>query len=88
MKRPLFLASLFLVMVAALRLLAGGAAPPGAVSTAQLKTGEELSIAGQVYQKDETSVYLKSVVILKSDALGQSAADSRQGLSCGCLYAN
>ena len=83
MKRPLFLASLFLVMVAALRLLAGGAAPPGAVSTAQLKTGEELSIAGQVYQKDETSVYLKSVVILKSDALGQSAADSRQGLSCG-----
>lgn len=83
-KRPLFLAALFLVIVAALRLGAGGASgpPPGFVDAAQLAAGKELSIAGQVYQKDETSVYLKSVVILKSDALGHSAADSRQGLPC------
>ena len=83
-KRPLFLAALFLVIVAALRLGAGGASgpPPGFVDTAQLAAGKELLIAGQVYQKDETSVYLKSVVILKSDALGHSAADSRQGLPC------
>ena len=83
-KRLLFLAALFLVIVAALRLGAGGASgpPPGFVDTAQLAAGKELLIAGQVYQKDETSVYLKSVVILKSDALGHSAADSRQGLPC------
>lgn len=83
-KRPLFLVALFLVIVAALRLGAGGASgpPPGFVDTAQLAAGKELLIAGQVYQKDETSVYLKSVVILKSDALGHSAADSRQGLPC------
>ena len=83
-KRPLFLAALFLVIVAALRLGAGGASgpPPGSVDTAQLAAAEELTIAGQVYQKDETSVYLKSVVILKSDALGHSAADTRQGLPC------
>ncbi len=83
-KRPLFLAALFLVIVAALRLGAGGASnpPPGFRSTAELNTAEELLIAGQVYQKDETSIYLKSVVILKSHALGHSAAGLRQGLPC------
>ncbi len=83
MKRPLSLVALFLVIVAALRLWAGGrAAPPGAVSTTQLQTKEELWIAGQVYQKDETSIYLKSVCILKSNAYGHSTADSRQGSPC------
>ncbi|MCI9337889.1 MAG: MBL fold metallo-hydrolase [Lachnospiraceae bacterium] len=84
MKRPLLLASLFLVIIAALRFGAGGAAavPPGAVSTARLETAQELCIAGQVYQKDEKSIYLKSVIILKSDALGHDAADSGQGIPC------
>lgn len=85
MKRPLFCAALFLVIVAALRLGAGGASdpPPGFMDTGQLDAGEELLIAGQVYQKDESSIYLKSVVILQFDAYGQSTADSRQGIPCG-----
>ncbi len=84
MKRPLFLVALFLVIVAALRLGAGGAAdtPPGFVSAEQLEAAQELLIAGQVYQKDESSIYLKSVVILQSDAFGQSAIDSGQPVPC------
>ena len=72
MKRPLFLAALFLVVIAALRLGAGGAedVPPGYVSAKELEAAQELLIAGQVYQKDETSIYLKSVVIYDSNALG------------------
>jgi len=80
----LFLVALFLVVIAALRLGAGGAedVPPGYVSAEQLEEAEELLIAGQVYQKDETSIYLKSVVIYDSNALGQSAGDSGQGIRC------
>lgn len=84
MKRPLFLVALFLVVIAALRLEAGGAddVPSGFVSARQLEAAQELLIAGQVYQKDESSIYLKSVVIYKSDAFGQSAGDSGQGIPC------
>lgn len=84
MKRPLFLAALFLVVIAALRLGAGGAedVPPGYVSAKELEAAQELLIAGQVYQKDETSIYLKSVVIYDSNALGQSARGSGQGIPC------
>ena len=84
MKRPLFLVALFLVVIAALRLGAGGAddVPPGFVSAKRLEAAKELLIAGQVYQKDETSIYLKSVVIYDSNALGQSAGDSGQGIQC------
>ena len=84
MKRPLFLVALFLVVIAALRLGAGGAddVPPGFVSAKRLEAAKELLIAGQVYQKDETSIYLKSVVIYDSNALGQSAGGSGQGIPC------
>ncbi len=84
MKRPLFLAALFLVVIAALRLGAGGAedVPPGYVSAKELEAAQELLIAGQVYQKDETSIYLKSVVIYDSNAPGQSAGGSGQGIPC------
>ena len=84
MKRPLFLVALFLVVIAALRLGAGGAddVPPGFVSAKRLEAAKELLIAGQVYQKDETSIYLKSVVIYDSNAPGQSAGVSGQGIPC------
>lgn len=84
MRRPLLLAALFLVAVAAFRLYAGWAddVPPGSTSTKRLEESGELLITGQVYQKDESSVYLKSVIILESNAFGQSAADSRQEVPC------
>ena len=70
MKRPLFVAALFLVIVASVRLGAGWAdgAPPGYVNADRLSAAEELLVTGQVYQKDETSIYLKSVILLESDA--------------------
>lgn len=73
MKRPLFLAALFLVIISTVRLLAGwaGEAPPGRFSMKGLEASETLMAMGQVYQKDETSIYLKSVIISESDALGQ-----------------
>lgn len=69
MKRPLLLAALFLVIVASLRLAAGKGegAPPGSVSLKELDTSDELLLTGQVYQKDDTSIYLRSVILLKSD---------------------
>ena len=84
MKRPLFLAALFLVVIAAHPLGTGGAEdlPPGYVSAKELGAAQELLIAGQVYQKDETSIYLKSVVIYDSNAPGQSAGVSGQGIPC------
>lgn len=82
MRRPLFAAALFLVIIAALRLGAGGAdgVPPGYISTEGLEADRILLVTGQVYQKDEKSVFLKSVVLLESDALGRSAAQSRQSI--------
>ena len=79
MRRPLFAATLFLVLIAALRLQTGWAeeVPYGYISTNRLDTGRELLITGQVYQKNETSFYLKSVILSSSNAFGQSAADSR-----------
>ncbi len=84
MRRPLALAALFLVIVAAIRLGAGWAdgVPPGRTSAAQLPEAAELLVTGQVYQKDGTSLYLKSVIVLESDASGQSAADSRREILC------
>lgn len=84
MRRPLFLAALFLVIVAAIRLGAGWAdnGPPGCISTNQLPAASELLVTGQVYQKDGTSIYLKSIIVMESDASGQSAADSRPEIQC------
>ncbi|HBA48081.1 MAG TPA: hypothetical protein DCZ91_09855 [Lachnospiraceae bacterium] len=80
MRRPLFAAALFLVIIASIRLGTGWAeeVPYGCISTNQLDIGGELLITGQVYQKNETSVYLKSVVLVTSNAFGQSAAGLRQ----------
>ena len=58
MRRPLALAALFLVIVAAIRLGAGWAdgVPPGRTSAAQLPEAAELLVTGQGYQKDGTSL--------------------------------
>lgn len=84
MRRPLSVAALCLVIIAAIRLGAGWAAetPPGYVSTGQLGEYDTLTVTGRVYQKDDTSIYLKSVIIVESNALGQSAVNSRQYIPC------
>lgn len=84
MRRPLFVVALCLVIVAVVRLGAGwaDAVPPGCLSAKQLEEYDKLTITGQVYQKDEKSIYLKSVFIIGSEAFGQSAVDSRQRIPC------
>ena len=83
MRRPLFAAALFLVIVAAIRLKAGWAdfVQPDHISARDLTAYETLCVTGQVYQKDETSIYLKSVILWDSNAFGQSAVDLRQKIS-------
>ena len=85
MRRPLFAVALFLVILAALRLKSGWAeeTPPGCISAGRLEADREVEVTGQVYQKDETTIYLKSVFLIQTDlsgssAFGQSAAGSRQ----------
>ena len=62
-KRPLFTAALLAVLLTALWLEIGGAgrAGPGQVGPGELEASSGLLVTGQVYQKDETSIYLKSV---------------------------
>ena len=78
MRRPLFAVALFAVILSALCLKGGWAeeAPPGCVSAGWLEDGGELKITGQVYQKNETSVYLRSVVIIDSDSLDSKPLQS------------
>lgn len=78
MRRPLFLVALCLVVIAALRLQTADSESDFSRCTSQLyaDTAEKampLCITGQVYQKDEESVYLKSVIILNSNVQLKSA---------------
>lgn len=85
MRRPLAWVALCLVIIAAVRLYTGGCGKPpaGSVSTEELASGRQIVITGQVYQKDEESIYLKSVSLiafhsLEFSATEHSAADVRQ----------
>ena len=64
-KRPLFTTALLVVFLAALWLEAGAAdrAGPGYGGSGEPEAFQELLVTGQVYQKDETSVYLRSVIL-------------------------
>lgn len=85
MRRPLFWVALCLVIIAVLRLETGSCDRPraGYIGTSRLEAYEQLTITGQVYQKDDESVYLKSVNLITSDLLRfnitvQSAVGSQQ----------
>lgn len=85
MRRPLAWVALCLVIIAAVRLYTGGCRKPpaGSVSTEELVSGSQIIITGQVYQKDDESIYLKSVNLiafnsLEFSATEHSAADVRQ----------
>ncbi len=80
MRRPLLAAALCVVVIAAARLHTEKASnvPSGYISTKSLEASCELLVTGQIYQKDENSVYLKAVSISDSTANGQSAGTLRQ----------
>lgn len=68
MRRPLFWVALCLVIAGILRLAAGDVGPrAGCVSTDSLAAYEVLTITGQVYQKDQESIYLKSIDLIFSE---------------------
>lgn len=70
MRRPLFWVALCLVIIATLRLETGSFERPRAetVSTSRLQAYEQLVITGQVYQKDDENIYLKSVSLVNTDS--------------------
>lgn len=71
MRRPLFAGCLCLVLIAALRLFGGAAAPwraqntgkAGCIDSLQLSEGEQLTLIGRVYQKNSEKFYLDSIII-------------------------
>jgi len=68
MRRPLFAIALCLVILAAVRLKTGMAdhVRPGCISTGELRAADTLTVTGQIYQKDEQSIYLKSITLRES----------------------
>lgn len=86
MRRPLFWVALCLVAVLAVRLKAGGLkeAPEGS-GLYQFTAYDRITVTGQVYQKDDQSLYLQNISVC-----GQSSEESdlsqagysRQTISC------
>lgn len=83
MRRPLFWVALLLVIIAAARLETGGfdTAPADAVRAQSLEGGE-VTVVGQVYQKDDKTIYLRDVSVQRqiSGELS-SEAESETGFS-------
>ena len=92
MRRPLFWAALCLVAVTALRLETESSPhiSGNQISTQSLEASKELVVAGQVYQKDGSHIYLQDVIIHSQISeeyssfqnLVSDSGDSRQGVSC------
>ena len=92
MRRPLFWAALCLVVAAAVWLETDS--PPhtfgNQISTQSLEASRELVVAGQVYQKDGSHIYLQDVIVHSEISeeyssfqnLLSDAGGSRQGVSC------
>ena len=78
MKRPLFAAALCAVFLAAVWLESGAAdqVRPGYIRAEELNVSGTLLVTGQVYQKDETSVYLRSVVLSESTVSESAVSES------------
>lgn len=98
MRRPLCIAALCLVVIAALRLDTEERAGPGSGGMAvnQPAFGDPVGAVGQVYQKDETSIYIKSAVLFRSAVFGQKIpfqqsliceTDQAQDIPLGCFVA-
>ncbi|MDE7353405.1 MAG: DNA internalization-related competence protein ComEC/Rec2 [Acetatifactor sp.] len=71
MRRPLFLVALCLVIFASVRLKIGGCEPGGA-GAQTLGAVYMPTVIGQVYQKEDQKIYLKSVFLVTSKPFGGS----------------
>ncbi|MGN0402939.1 MAG: ComEC/Rec2 family competence protein [Acetatifactor sp.] len=79
MKRPLFAVTMLLFAVAWLNLIAGGYAPPpdcsalssgGYTEKLSSEDGQTICISGKICHKEETKIWLDSVIILNSEYQG------------------
>ena len=92
MRRSLFWAALCLVVAAAVRLETDSSPHTfgNQISTQSLEASKELVVAGQVYQKDGSHIYLQDVIVHSQISeeyssfqnLLSDAGDSRQSVSC------
>lgn len=86
----MFAVAICLVLLAVIRIEAGWAegTKPGCVSiralyaAGELSAAETIQITGQVYRKDEKSIYLKSVILSESNAFWQSNAALSGNVPC------
>lgn len=79
MRRPLFWVALFLVLITAVRLKMGvlDAEQPGVVRVGSLETGEKLTVTGQVYKKDNQTIYLQDISVHLDSQAGISRQNSQ-----------
>lgn len=78
------MAALLILFLTVLQLETGTAnrAGPGGAGPEEPGSGDVLRMTGQVYQKDETSIYLRSVSLFHSDAFGRSFQESESKIQC------
>lgn len=93
MRRPLLWVALLLVIIAAIRLETGGLdnVTEGTVNAKSLGVCQELTVTGQVYKKDDQTIYLQDISVhlekfegsidLSQEVLSQ-ANFQRQSISC------
>lgn len=93
MRRPLFWAAVFLVVVVWIRMKTGGDDPvsPGVTDAQSLGICDALTVSGQVYRKDSDTCYLQDISVCMQtfnesedppEGGGSNAGSSRQNLSC------
>ena len=65
MRRPLFWAAVFLVVVVWIRMKTGGDDPvsPGVTDAQSLGICDALTVSGQVYRKDSDTCYLQDISV-------------------------
>ena len=83
MRRPLFWVALFLVIITAVRLKTGvlDAEQPGVVRVGSLETSEKLTVTGQVYKKDNQTIYLQDISVHLDSQAGISRQNSQYGVN-------
>lgn len=72
MRRPLFWVALLLVIIAAIRLETGrlNTVPEGMADAVSIGIRRELTVTGQVYKKDDQTIYLQDIYVRLEDFEG------------------
>lgn len=88
MRRPLLWVALLLVIIAAIRLETGGlsAVPEGMADAVTLGICQEMTVTGQVYKKDDQTIYLQDIYVRLEDFEGSidlSQKDLSQAIFLG-----